>query len=107
MLLGLFGPGLRLGPLRVLGLSLSRLLRPGFLRVLGLFLALGAGLLFLLRPPRLLLALIVLRIGRGDGLEQQGQDAQIDESKRLHGLGLLMAAPGPGTWGTGNRRLLE
>jgi len=86
---------LTLGP-TLLGLSLG----PGFLGSLGLFLALrpallflgpGPGLLLLLRAPGFLFPLIMLRIDRSHGLQQQGKHAQIDKPKRCHGVTLREA----------------
>ena len=59
---------------RLLSLGIWRWLLPG-----------RFGFLFLIGAPRLLLALIVLGIGRGHGLKQQGQDSHVDKSKRFHG----------------------
>jgi hypothetical protein len=95
-LLGLLGCwpgrfGLPLGPdCRGLG-PLFRALRPrlGFL-VGGIrLLPFGPGFLLRVRTPRLLFALVMLRIGRRHGLEQQRQDAHVDKSKCLHGAYLL------------------
>jgi hypothetical protein len=49
----------------------------------------GPGFLLRVRTPRLLFALVMLRIGRCHGLEQQRQHAHIDKSKGLHGAYLL------------------
>jgi hypothetical protein len=51
-----------------------------FLRLLPLW----PSLLFLIGTPRLLFALIVLGVGRGHGLQEQGQDSHVDKSKRFH-----------------------
>jgi hypothetical protein len=84
--LWLLGPGLllRLGP------GLLLLLGTCFLAGwAGLLLPLGSGLLLLVRAPSLLLAWVTLGIGRSHGLQQQWQDAHVDESECLHGTDLL------------------
>ena len=87
------GPGLLLlGPGRRLLGSLFRALRPRLRFLVGgirLLLPLGPGFLLLVRALRLLLALVMLRVGGGHGLEQQRQDAHVDKSECLHGAYLL------------------
>jgi hypothetical protein len=61
------------------------------------------GFLFLIGTPRLLFALIVLGVGRGHGLKQQGQDSHVDKSKRFHCAYLPhdnLVHPAPGARGT-------
>jgi hypothetical protein len=50
-----------------------------------LLLPLGPGSLFLLRAPRLLLTLIMLRIGGRHGFEEQRQNTHIDKAESFHG----------------------
>jgi len=73
------------------------------LRIWRWLLPFGLGFLFLLGPPRLLFALIVLSVGRSHGLQEQGQNSHVDKTKRFHGAYLphdKFVHPGLGARGT-------